>query len=135
MKTRTIRQNVVIRATPTQVYDALMTSKGHAAFTGAPARISPKVGGRFTAWGGYIHGKNVELVPGKLIVQDWRPSDSSWPSDYYSRVRFQMKPVRGGTRIAFTHSRVLEEHAGHLSKGWKESYWDPLRAYFQTKKA
>lgn len=128
-KTKTIRQSVLLPGTPQQVYDALMTTKGHEGFTGAPARISPREGGRFSAWGGYIHGENVELVPGKRIVQRWRPTESDWPKEYFSTVRFVLAAARGGTRVSFTHSGVLAQHAGHLADGWKESYWDPLRAY------
>ena len=133
MKTRTIRQTVTIPATPKQVYDALMVSRLHKAFTGAKATISTKVGGKFSAWDGYIHGTNVELVPGKRIVQRWRPSDGSWAADHYSVVKYVLTPVRGGTKISFTHSGVPAEHAGHLSKGWYKSYWDPLKKYFKAK--
>jgi uncharacterized protein YndB with AHSA1/START domain len=133
MKTRSIRQSVILPGTPAEVYQALMTSKGHSGFSGAPARISPKVGTTFTVWGGYIHGKNVELVPGKRIVQTWRPSEETWPEDYYSTVTYVLTPVKGGTRVAFTHAGVLADHAGHLSAGWKESYWVPLKKYLSKR--
>ncbi|HTS32698.1 MAG TPA: SRPBCC family protein [Thermoplasmata archaeon] len=133
-KTGTIRQTVWLPAPPQEVYRALMTSRGHAAFTGAPARISPRVGGSFTAWGGYIHGRNLELIPGKKIVQSWRPSAESWPSDYFSKVTFAFSPRRGGTTVRFTHAGVLREHVGHLGSGWKESYWDPLRKFFRSQR-
>ncbi|HZY92991.1 MAG TPA: SRPBCC family protein [Thermoplasmata archaeon] len=131
MKTRTIRQSILIPAPPEAVYRALMTSKGHEAFTGAPARISPKVGGRFTAWGGYIHGSSLELVPPKRIVQAWRPSEDSWPVSHLSTVSYRLAEARGGTRITFVHSGVPADHAGHLAEGWKESYWEPLKTYFR----
>jgi uncharacterized protein YndB with AHSA1/START domain len=129
MRTGTIRQTVLLPAPPKAVYDALMTAKGHAGFSGAPARISPKVGTAFTLWGGYIHGKNLELVPGKKIVQSWRPSEETWPQDYYSTVSYTLSPAKGGTRVTFVHSGVLPDHVGHLSSGWKKSYWDPLTTY------
>ena len=131
MKVKAIRQTVTIHGTPREVYAALMTTKGHEAFTGAPARISSKVAGRFTAWGGYISGKNLELVPAQRIVQAWRPAEDDWPKDHFSRVTFVLSPTRGGTRIRFTQTGVLAQHAAHLSKGWKESYWDPLNRYFE----
>jgi uncharacterized protein YndB with AHSA1/START domain len=120
---------VTLPGTPEEVYRALMTTKGHRAFTGAAARISPRVGGTFVAWGGYIHGKNLRLVPARSIYQTWRPSDPTWPRTYYSKVRFTLAKSPRGTRVTFTHSGVPAEHVGHLSKGWHESYWRPLRRY------
>jgi uncharacterized protein YndB with AHSA1/START domain len=129
MKVRTIRQTVVLPGTPREVYDALMTTRGHQGFTGAKARISPKVGGTFMAWDGYIHGKNLRLVPGKTIEQSWVPSEETWPAGHVSKVRFVLAASPRGTRLTFTHSSVPAEHAGHLASGWKESYWEPLRKY------
>jgi uncharacterized protein YndB with AHSA1/START domain len=129
MKVQTIRQTILLPGSPRQVYDALMTSKGHRAFTGADAKISPRVGGKFMAWGGYIHGTNLRLVPGKTIVQSWIPSDPNWPKNHKSKVRFELSPTPHGTRVKFTQSSVPVEHVGHLSPGWKKSYWTPLRKY------
>jgi uncharacterized protein YndB with AHSA1/START domain len=129
MKLRTIRQTVVLPGTPDEVYEALMTTRGHEAFSGADARISTKVGGSFMAWGGYIHGKNLKLVPGKTIVQSWVPSDPNWPKGHESQVRFSFARSARGTRVTFTHSKVPSEHVGHLAPGWKKSYWQPLRKY------
>jgi uncharacterized protein YndB with AHSA1/START domain len=129
MKVGTIRQTLVLPGTPQQVYDALMTTRGHKAFTGADARISSKVGGKFMAWGGYIHGTNLKLVPGKTIVQSWVPSDKTWPKGHASKVRFSLAASPRGTRLTFTQTGVPVEHVGHLSPGWKVSYWTPLRKY------
>jgi uncharacterized protein YndB with AHSA1/START domain len=133
MKLESIRQTVELPGSPLEVYKALMTTKGHTAFTGASARISPTVGGKFMAWGGYIHGKNLSLVPGKIIYQTWVPSDPNWPKGHESRVRYALTPTSSGTRVTFIHSRVPAEHVGHLSSGWKKSYWDPLRKYLSSK--
>lgn len=132
MKLRTIRQTVLFPAPPREVYDALMTTRGHMGFTGADARISTKVGGKFMAWGGYIHGTNLKLVPGKTIVQSWVPSDPNWPKGHLSKVTFRLAPSPKGTRLNFTHSGVPTEHVGHLAPGWKQSYWTPLRKYLSS---
>ena len=132
VKLRTIRQSIVLPATPLEVYEALMTTKGHVAFTGADARISPRVGGKFMAWGGYIHGTNLKLVPGRTIVQSWVPSDETWPKGHTSQVRYSLTKSPRGTRVTFTHSKVPAEHAGHLASGWKESYWVPLKKYLSA---
>lgn len=60
-KTTTIRQVHFIPATPAQVYDAYMDPTKHAKFTGGKATCSQKVGGKFSAWDGYITGKTSSL--------------------------------------------------------------------------
>ena len=49
-----IRQTVTFKATPHEVYEALMDSRKHAKFTGDQANISRKVGGKISAYGDYI---------------------------------------------------------------------------------
>ena len=80
LKTTTITQKVVIPASPEEVYDAFMDAKKHSAFTGAKATSDAKVGGEFSAWDGYITGKNLELEKGKRIVQEWITTE--WPEGY-----------------------------------------------------
>jgi hypothetical protein len=53
-----------------------MDSKKHSIATGAPANISPKERGRYSAHDNYIKGKNLQLVKNKLMVQTWR--ESGW---------------------------------------------------------
>lgn len=132
MPTGTIRQTVALPGTPEEVYEALMTSRGHAAFTSASARISPRVGGSIMAWDGYIHGTNVELVPNRRIVQRWQPAEEEWPEGHESTVTFVLAAARGGTRLTFLHTDVPRDQVHHLRAGWKESYWQPLRAYLRA---
>src|SRR5271156_6403286 len=62
--TRTaLHQEVVLKATPQRIYEAILDSKQFAAFSGLPANIEPKAGGAFTMFGGMIEGRNVELTP------------------------------------------------------------------------
>ena len=110
METRTIKQSVTIKASPHDVYEALMDSKKHAKFTGGKATISRKVGGKFSAFDGYAEGVNLELVPDKKIVQSWRASD--WPEGHYSKATFALKAVAGGTKLTFTQTGVPEEFSG-----------------------
>jgi uncharacterized protein YndB with AHSA1/START domain len=42
---KSIEQTVTFDASPEQVFEALMDSKKHSAFTGAAARVSREVGG------------------------------------------------------------------------------------------
>ena len=123
-----IEQKVFFKAAPDDVYDALLDPKKHADFTGSPATTSAKKGATFTAWGGYISGKNLELVKGKKIVQDWKTTE--WPDGYpASRLEFTLTPKKGGTELDMMHSKVPAEQVADYSSGWKSSYWEPLKEY------
>ncbi len=127
MKTKTIRQSVTIKATPREVYEALMDSRKHSSFTGEKARVSRKVGGKFSIFDGGLNGTNLELVQDKKIVQSWRASMKNWPKDHYSNATFSMKEVKGGTRLTFTQSGVPEKCYESISQGWRDYYWKPMK--------
>ena len=132
MRTRSIRQTVTLPATPQVVYDTLLSSKEHGAFTHSKTRISPKVGGAFTSGDGYISGKNLELVPGKKIVQEWRGDEEGWPEDHFSVVTFALAAAGKKTRLTFTQSGIPSEFADAIAQGWKDFYWEPLKAYLEA---
>jgi uncharacterized protein YndB with AHSA1/START domain len=128
---KTIRQSATFKATPHQVYEALMDSRQHTQFTGDEAKISRKVGGEIMAGSGYISGNNLELVPDRKIVQAWHASD--WPEGHMSTATFSLAPVSAGTRLTFTHSGVPEEHYEEIKQGWIDFYWAPLKEYLEKK--
>jgi activator of HSP90 ATPase len=128
-----IRHNVLIPlATPKAVYRAFLSSKEHTVFTGSKAKCSARVGGRFTAWDKYISGKNIQLVDGKEIVQEWKTSE--WPQGYGPSVlKISLKKKGEGTQLTMVQSRVPASQIDQYDKGWYESYWDPLKQYFRAK--
>jgi activator of HSP90 ATPase len=125
MGTKTIRQSATFKTGPHAIYEMLMDSRKHRQFTGEKAAISRKVGGKFTAYDGYISGINLELVKDKKIVQSWRGSD--WPEGHFSRVTYSLKKVAGGTRLAFRQSGVPDKHYKGIRQGWIDYYWKPMR--------
>ncbi len=128
--TRTIKQTRFIPAKPIDVYDAFLDAKRHSEFTGSKAKCEPRVGGKFTAWDGYISGKNLELERGKRIVQQWKTTE--WPRNYApSIVEFKFKKEGHGTRLTMVHSNVPAEQVDSYEQGWVDAYWEPLKAYFE----
>ena len=114
---------------PDALYRAWLDSKAHAAFTGAEAKVQPRVGGSFYAWDGYIVGTNLELQPGARIVQAW--STSEFPEDHEpSRLEVLLAPDAGGTRITLRHSDIPEGQGDAYEQGWEEHYFVPMRRYF-----
>jgi len=122
---KTIKQMVEFKAKPEEVYDALMDSRKHAQFTGARATVSRKVGGKFSVWDGYAGGKNLELLPGKRIVQSWRASD--WPEGAVSKVTYIFAKTKKGTKLMFTQTGVPDDFAADIRRGWKDFYWGPMK--------
>jgi activator of HSP90 ATPase len=128
--TKTLRQTVTLGASPKQVYAALIQEKRHSMFTGEKAVISPKVGGAFSCYGGYLRGFNIDLVPGKRIVQAWRGKE--WPAGVFSIVTFALARSAGGrTRLTLTHVGVPASSYNGINKGWRSFYWAPLKAYLK----
>ena len=124
-----IQQTVTFKATPHQVYEALMDSAKHAAFTGDAAEISREVGGAYSAYGGYISGQNLELLPDQKIVQSWRAVD--WPEGQFSTITFVLLPIPGGTRLNFTHMDVPDGTEEEFTQGWIDNYWNPMKAMLE----
>ena len=126
----TIIQKVIIpKVSPKQIYEAYIDPKKHSTFTGSKATGKPVVGGKFTAWDGYIFGKYIELDGEKRVVQDWTTTD--WQEGYpASKLELTFSKVPQGTEIIMMHSNVPKSQADEIKQGWKEFYWDPLRRYF-----
>lgn len=123
-----IQQEVRFDAPPARVYEALMNPEQHAEFTGGgAAEISQEAGGAFSAHGGRVGGRNIELVQDQRIVQAWR--SGNWPEGLYSMLRFELEADNGGTKLTMTHSGVPGDSRDGVSGSWTSLYWEPLAAY------
>ncbi len=134
LKTKVITQKVTIPAPPAEVYDAFMDARKHSTFTGGKATNDPKVGGKMSAWDGYITGKNLKLVEGKRIVQEWITTD--WIAGYLpSTLDLTFTKKGNATELKMVHSDVPASMAASFADGWKEHYWTHLKNYFREKLA
>jgi activator of HSP90 ATPase len=127
--TYTFKLSDIIPASAQAIYQAWLDSRGHTAMTGSAAKASTAVGGRFTAWGGYISGQNLELAPGKRIVQSWRTTKFT-AADTDSKITVTLSPVKGGARVTLVHSDVPDSHKGYENGGWQDHYFEPMKRYF-----
>jgi uncharacterized protein YndB with AHSA1/START domain len=120
-------------APPEKVFRAWLSTEGHSAMTGSPARVEPRVGGAFTCWDGYITGRTTALKPYTRIVQAWRTSE--FPADCVdSQIEVVLEPADGGTKLTLTHTSIPEGQADSYKSGWDESYFQPMRAYFESQR-
>ena len=97
--------------------------------TGAPAAIAPGVGGAYSAWDGYIHGRTLALTPDRRIVQSWRTSEFA-DDDPDSTITVELEPMNSGTRLTLTHANVPDGQTSYEEHGWREFYFKPMEAYF-----
>jgi activator of HSP90 ATPase len=138
-----IHQEVVFKSDRKRVYEALIMTRQFDAVTQLSAAmqsagmskmqkatdISPHPGGAFALFGGYITGRQIELVPNELIVQAWRVG--SWDRGIYSIARFGLTEEGAGTKIVFDHTGFPKGQAEHLAAGWRANYWDPLEKFLR----
>jgi len=123
-----IQQSVEFGVSPDVLYELYMDSKRHSRATGAPAKISRRVGGVFTAFGGQLEGKNLLLVPNKTIVQTWR--STGWKkSDSDSILVIQFSKTKTGARVDLVHVGVPEHDHQGVTEGWQKYYWQPWHDY------
>jgi activator of HSP90 ATPase len=122
----------VIPAEPKDVYEAWLDGKKHAKMTGAGAAGSGKKSAKFTAWDGYISGKNTALIPGNKIVQAWRTTE--FPENAPdSKLTVSLKKVKSGTEVTITHTEIPDGQSKSYKKGWIDFYFKPMKKYFNKK--
>jgi activator of HSP90 ATPase len=136
-----IHQERLFKASPKRVYDALTITGQFDKITRLsgvmqaavlskmrkPTHISREPGASFSLFGGYIVGRQIELVPDKLIVQAWRAG--SWEPGIYSVVNFVLLGQGEATKLVFDHAGFPKGEGEHLATGWQSNYWAPLEKF------
>ena len=133
---KTIKQRVKFKADPATVYDLLADSRKHSAITGRRAVISRKIGGTFSIGDGNVEsdvtGINVDLVPGRRIVQAWR--HRRFPEGIFSMAAVTLEPTPdGGTELVLVHRGVPKELIPETEQAWRDQYWQRMKAYLDRR--
>ena len=130
MNTKTIKQTVLIKSSPTKVYDAFMDEKEHQKFTGFTAKVDNRVGGEFITCGNRNFGYTLFLKPGERIVQAW--AQIHFPDNQFSIIDIKLFVTNDGfTRLTFHQLGTPAECVEWLIPGWKSTYWEPLKNYLE----
>lgn len=119
----------IVPAKPSEIYKAWLSTKGHTAMTGSAAKVVGKVGGKFSAWDGYIFGTTLELTPNERILQGWRTTEFPEGAPD-SRLEIIFEEVKGGTEITLAHSKMPEDQVEGYRQGWEDFYFKPMMEYF-----
>jgi activator of HSP90 ATPase len=135
-----IHLETVFKAGRKRVYEALTDAKqfhkvtqlsaavqSGMAPTASPTEIANAPGGAFSFFGGYVSGRNIDLVPNERIIQAWRAG--SWPPGIYSIAKFDLVEQGSDTKLVFDHTGFPKGQGEHLVEGWKTNYWQPLSKF------
>lgn len=131
MDTKSIKHSINFSASPEEVYQLIMDSEKHGAFSGSEVIMSNEIDGKFVVFDGYCRGYNIELISGKKIIQAWYFEEDGWPEDHYSICTFSFEPEGSKTILRFEQTGVPEHKVEALSRGWYEYYWEPMEAYLK----
>jgi len=125
---KTIKQKVRFKASPETIYDLLADSRRRTEVTGRKAVMSDQVGGSFSTDGGQVTGVNVDLLPGRRMVQAWRRVD--FPEGIFSMAAITLAPTAsGGTELVLTHRGVPKHLLDQIEDYWRHVYWAPIKAH------
>ena len=125
---KTIHLEASFQAAPERIYELLINGAKFGDVTGQPGKGGGSEGAYFSLFAGWLHGRQIELVPNKFIVQAWRFMD--WDPGVYSIVRFTLSPDGDGTRLVVDQDGVPELFREHVATNWKPFYFDPFTNHF-----
>ena len=126
-----LKIQIDLPVSPERVYRAWLDSHEHSQFTGVGARIDARVGGKYTAWDGYIEGETQVMTPFTRIVQTWRTSE--FPSHSPdSQIEIKLEPTCLGSLLTLDQTGIPDGQAKQYLLGWEDYYFRPLREYFDT---
>ena len=116
---------------PERIYELYVNEREHAAATGQPASIDATEGGVFSAYDGYLTGRFIRVVPGRLIVQFWRSQhfDDTDPDAILS-IEFRKNEL-GQAETELVLTNVPDEVSRHDNSSWNYFYWEPFREYLR----
>jgi activator of HSP90 ATPase len=137
-----IHQEIVVQAAPERVYAAL-TDAGQfdkiidlsgirqsgmlPAKANKPTQLRSEAGSAFTLFGGFITGRQIQLVPNVRIVQAWRAA--GWEPGVFSIAKFELVKQGAATKIVFDHTGFPKGAGKGLAGGWHKNYWEPLTKF------
>lgn len=127
---KTIKQTYLINSSLPRVWQALTNPRDIENWGGGPAKMDDKKGTGFSLWGGSIWGRNIEIIPGKKLAQEWY-SDEKNKWDKPSIAIFTLSKVSKGVKLELVHKDIPDENVKDIDGGWKEYYLGPLKEYLE----
>jgi uncharacterized protein YndB with AHSA1/START domain len=114
------KTSIEIDATPTDVFDYLVTEAGMTAWMGQHAALDPRPGGEFAVdIAGYaIRGRYLHVERPRRVVVSWGVAGSCDLPPGASTVEFRLTPATRGTRVDLVHSDLPDASLDGHADGW-----------------
>lgn len=125
---KTIEQTINFKgATASELFDIYVDPKKHSLLhNGAKTYISDIEGDNFSLLNGNLNGRNLLVVPDRMIVQSWR--GNVWKEDDLDSIlTLTFHNTANGARIVMAHSCTPSQ----FKELWDVVYWKPLRKYLK----
>jgi hypothetical protein len=128
---KTIEQTIKFPgATAAGLFEIYVNPQMHSILHGgAETKISAVTGENFSLLNGNLNGKNLLIVPNRMIVQSWR--GNVWEEDDLDSIlTLVFSDIKTGAQIYMTHSCTPKQFK-HL---WKQVYWDRIKEFLAKSK-
>jgi len=109
------------------LFSALTNAATIQLWTGEPAVMEPVEGSSFSLWEDSIVGKNITIVPGKKLVQEWYFGEQEPPSI----VTIILHKDKSTTSVELRHTNIPDEIYENITQGWNENYFGALGEFYQ----
>jgi activator of HSP90 ATPase len=128
---KAIEQRILFKgATAAELFEIFVNPKKHSAIHGgAETKISNKAGDKFLLLNGNLIGKNLLIIPNRMIVQSWR--GNVWKNDDLDSILILVfSDTANGAQIEMVHAFT----PGQFIELWDEIYWQPMKEFIKQGK-
>lgn len=122
-----MKKYAILPVEPEVVYAALTREATIQLWTGAHAHFEAIEGSEFSMWDDDIVGCNVQLDPGKKIMQQWYFGEEEGEESF---VTILLHPHKKGTSMEIRHTGIPDEFFENIEEGWDDVYIAALQDFF-----
>jgi len=122
-----LRKYYRIKASPEEIYAALVNPFSISLWTGSKAEMKEEEGSEFSLFEGDIAGKNLKFEKDRKIIQEWYFGEQ----EEASIVTITLRPDRHYTKIELHHTNIPEEAFEDMEHGWDAYYFGSLKEFFE----
>jgi activator of HSP90 ATPase len=116
-----------IPASPEEVFMSLTDKAKLELWTRDKAEMTKEPGSEFSLFDGSIVGKNIEMLEGKKLVQQWY-----FDQKEESIVTINLFPDKNGTSVELKHTNIPDNEYEDMVDGWDVSYFGMLHDFYDN---